>query len=188
MSNRQHFYNNSSLSVVARTTGDPKAVEATIRRLAHHRSPDVPVTFTTLEGDVYESVAAPRFRTVLFTLFAGLAVALAMAGIYGVMAYLVGQRSSEMGVRIALGASGRSVAQLILKQGLVLASLGLMLGLAAAFFGTHLLTTLLFQVKPNDASVYFAVVALACLVAAIASYVPARRAARIDPLAALRQD
>ncbi|MBV8844831.1 MAG: ABC transporter permease [Bryobacterales bacterium] len=188
MPNRQHFYNNTSLSVVVRTAGDPKALEATVRRLAHDRSSDVPVTFTTLESDVYQSFAAPRFRTVLFTLFAGLAVCLAMAGVYGVMAYAVGQRSGEIGIRMALGASAGSVVRLVLRQGLVLASIGLALGLAAAFSGTRLVRAMLFQVKPNDPSVYFLVAALLCVVALLASYVPAKRASRVDPLEALRQE
>jgi len=188
MPNRQHFYNNTTLSVVVRTTSDPKALEATVRQLAHDRAPDVPVTFTTLESDVYLSFAAPRFRTVLFGLFAGLAVCLAMAGVYGVMAFAVGQRSSEIGIRMALGASAGSVVRLVLSQGLVLASIGLALGLAAAFSGTRLLTAMLFQVKPNDLSVYFGVAVVLCVAALLASYVPAKRASRVDPLEALRQE
>jgi len=186
MSYRQHVYNNTSLNVVTRTVGDPLALEQTLRRLAHYRSPDIPVTFTTLEKDASAGVAAPRFRTLLFGIFAGLAVCLAMAGVYGVMAYAVGQRTSEIGVRMALGASTGSVLRLVLGQGLTLAGIGLALGLAAAFASTRLLTSMLFQVKPNDPLVYVAVAVLLGGVALLASYIPARRASKIDPITALR--
>ena len=131
---------------------------------------------------------APRFRTLLFALFAALAVCLAMAGIYGVMAYSVGQRSNEIGLRIALGASSGSVLRQVLRQGLVLAGIGLMLGLAGAAAATRVLGSMLFQVKPNDFSIYLGVAILLGAVALMASYIPARRASRIDPLEALRQE
>jgi predicted permease len=188
MSYRQHVYNNTSLSIVTRTIGNPTALQETLRRLAHQRSPDVPVTFTTMEQAASENVAAPRFRTLLFGLFAGLAVCLAMAGIYGVMAYSVGQRSNEIGLRMALGASAGSVLRLILGQGLALASFGLVLGLAASLASTRLLTTVLFQVRPTDPLVNLAVAVLVGVVALVASYIPAWRASRIDPLAALREE
>jgi len=188
MTYQQHPFNGATLSVVARTVGDPNTLAETLRRLARERAPDVPMKFTTMEAMLSENVAAPRFRTLLFAVFAGLAVCLAMAGVYGVMAYAVGQRSNEIGLRIALGASTGSVLRLIIGQGLVLAGLGLALGLAAAVAGTRLLTSMLFQVKPNDPLVYLAVASLLGIVALVASYVPARRASRIDPLTAIRQE
>ena len=103
-------------------------------------------------------------------------------------AYTVGQRTNEIGLRIALGAGTRSVILLVLEQGLLLAGLGLTLGLAGAVAGARLLSTMLFQVKPNDPLVYGAVAVLLGLVSVVASYVPARRASRIDPLAAIRQE
>src|SRR5262249_17330946 len=151
-------------------------------------SPDVPVKFTTLEVSLWENVAAPRFRTLLFGIFAGLAVGLAMAGVYGVMAYVVGQRSNEIGLRMALGASPSSVIWMVLRQGLTLAGAGLAIGLVGAAAATRLLTQMLFQVKPGDPLTYGAVIALLAIVAMAASYIPARRAAKVDPLAALRQD
>ncbi|MGH9673891.1 MAG: ADOP family duplicated permease [Bryobacteraceae bacterium] len=184
----QHAFNGATLSIVARTSGDPNALAETLRRVARERSPDVPMNFTTMEAILSENVAAPRFRTLLFAVFAGLAVCLAMAGVYGVMAYAVGQRSSEVGLRIALGASAGSVLRLVLGQGLALAGLGLAIGLAAAVTGTRLLTTMLFRVQPNDPVVYLAVAVLLGVVALVASYVPARRASKIDPLTALRQE
>ena len=144
--------------------------------------------FTTMEAALSENVATPRFRTLLFGVFAGLALCLAMAGVYGVMACAVGQRSNEIGLRMALGASTGSVLRLILGQGLVLACLGLALGLAAAFALTRLLTSMLFQVQPNDPLVYLAAAVLLGLVTLVAGYVPARRASRIDPITALRQE
>jgi len=188
MTYQQHQYNGTTLSIVVRTAGNPTTLTETLRRLTHERSPDVPVKFTTMEATLSENVAASRFRTLLFGIFAGLAVLLAMAGVYGVMAYAVGQRSSEIGVRMALGASTRSVLRLILGQGLVLGGVGLALGLTAATAGTRLLTTMLFRVRPNDAVVYLAVAVLLGMVALVASYVPARRASKVDPLTALRHE
>jgi len=184
---QQHQYG-TTLSIVARTIGNPTALSETVRRVAHERSPDVPLKFTTMEALISENVAAPRFRSLLFGLFAGIAVCLAMAGVYGVMAYAVGQRSSEIGLRIALGASTGSLLRLILGQGLVLAVAGLGLGLAAAVAGTRLLTSMLFQVQPNDPLVYLAVTVLLGIVTIAASYIPARRASRVDPLTAIRQE
>lgn len=184
----QHQYNGRTLSLVVRTAGNPTALAETVRRVARETLPDVPVRFTTMEVALSENLATPRFRSLLFGVFAGLAVCLAMAGVYGVMAHAVGQRSSEIGLRIALGASAGSVLRLILGQGLTLASIGLALGLAAAVSGTRLLTTMLFQVQPNDPSVYVAVIVLLSGVTLVASYVPARRASKINPLKALRQE
>ena len=188
MTYQQHQYNGTTLSIVARTAGNPTALTETLRRLTRDRSPDVPVKFTTMEARLSENVAAPRFRTLLFGIFAALAVLLAMAGVYGVMAYAVGQRSKEIGVRIALGASTRSVLRLVLGQGLVLGGIGLTLGLIAAVAGTRVLTTMLFRVRPNDPMVYLAVAVLLSIVALVASYVPARRASKVDPLTALREE
>jgi len=184
----QHAFNGTTLSVVARTAGDPNVLAETLRRVAQEKSPDVPMKFTTMEAILSENVAAPRFRTLLFAVFAGLAVCLAMAGVYGVMAYAIGQRSTEIGLRMALGASTGSVLRLVLGQGLALAGLGLALGLGAAVTGTRLLTTVLFRVRPNDPVVYLAVAALLSLVALVACYIPARRASKIDPLTAIRQE
>jgi len=117
-----------------------------------------------------------------------LAVVLAAIGIYGVMGYSVTQRRQELAVRMALGARTRQILQLVLKDGLVLASLGVVVGLAGAFAVTRLLRSLLFEVQPTDVMTFVSVGALLILVALLASYLPARRASKVDPLTALRSE
>ncbi len=184
----QHPRRSTSLNVVVRTANDPFAAAETLRRKARERSPEVPVKFTTMEASLAENVAAPRFRTMLLGLFAGLAVTLAMAGVYGVMSCVVGQRAAEIGLRMALGATPGKVMAMVLRQGLIMAGIGLTIGLGGALAATRVLTTMLFEVKPGDAATYVAVTLLLGLVAMAASYFPARRATRVDPLSALRQD
>ena len=148
----------------------------------------MPVRFSTAEELLRENLARPRFLTALLAAFAGLAVCLAMAGVYGVIAYVVGQRVSEIGLRMALGASRSNVLWLVLREGLIVAAVGLAIGLAASAAATRLLTTMLFEVKPNDPLTY-ALVALAIGVASLAaSYAPALGATKVDPLVALRQE
>jgi len=161
--------------VTMRTNAEPGALAEVLRQKVRERSPEVPVKFTTMEATLAEDVAAPRFRTLLFVVFAGLAVCLAMAGVYGVMAYVVGQRLNEIGLRMALGASRGDVLGLVLKQALALAA-------------SRLLTSFLFEVKPGDPLTYVGVAALLAVVAIAASYLPARRATLVDPLTALRQE
>jgi len=176
------------LNVVIRTNVESSALMDTLRRKVRALSSDVPVKFTTMEASLAENTAPPRFRTLLLAIFAGLAACLAMAGVYGVMAYVVGQRSNEIGLRMALGAGSGDVLRLVLRQGLTLAAIGLALGLAVALAASRLLTSMLFEVKPNDPLTYAGVALLLGVVALAASYIPARRAAQIDPLAALRQE
>lgn len=184
----QHPLPSTYLTVMARTSGEPGSLSELLRKKVRERSPEVPVKFTTMEASLAENVATPRFRTMLFLVFAGLAVCLAMAGVYGVMAYVVGQRLNEIGLRMALGASQGDVLRMVLKQGVALAAAGVVLGLAGAVAATRLLTSFLFEVKPGDPLTYLGVAALLAMVAMAASYLPARRATKIDPLAALRQE
>jgi putative ABC transport system permease protein len=184
----QHPRTSSALNVLVRTAADPAALSETLRRMVRQRAPDVPVKFTTLEAKLSENVAAPRFRTLLLGVFAALAVLLSMAGVYGVMAYVVSQRSGELGLRMALGASPTNVQWLVLRQALALTGAGLVVGLAGAVLATRLLTSVLFEVKATDPATYLAVAGLLAVVALAAGYIPALRAARVDPLAALRQD
>lgn len=184
----QHPRPASTLTILVRTSAEPAALSEVLRKKVLGRSSEVPVKFTTLDASVAQSVAAPRFRTLLFVVFAGLAVCLAMAGVYGVMAYVVGQRLSEIGLRMALGASQGDVLGMVLKQGMALAGAGVVLGLAGAIAATRLLTSFLFEVKPGDPLTYLVVAVLLAMVAMAASYIPARRATRVDPLDALRQE
>jgi predicted permease len=185
---RQHSYNNATLNIVVRTLAEPTVLAGTVRRVATEISPEVPLSFTTMEAQVSKGVEDPRFRALLFGIFAAFAVCLAMAGVYGVMAYGVQQRSREIGLRIALGASRRSVLRLIFRQGLVLTGVGLAVGLAAAVAATRLLRTVLFEVRPVDPQVYLGVVVLLTLVALVAGYLPARRAAALDPAQVLKSE
>ena len=146
------------------------------------------VRIVSLNERMSENVAAPRFRTLLLGIFAGLAVCLAMAGVYGVMSYVVGQRSSEIGLRIALGASPRDVLRLVLRRALLLAVIGIAVGLGCATAMTQLLSSMLFGVKATDPLTYVAVVVTLTSVAMLASYIPARRATRVDPIVALRYE
>jgi predicted permease len=184
----QHPYNGMTLSVVVRTAVEPTSLIESMRRKVRARSPEVSNQFTTMEASMGENVAGPRFRMLLLGIFAGLAVCLAMAGVYGVMAYAVGQRSSEIGLRMALGATPGDVLRLVLRQGLGLATVGLVLGLIGAVIATRLLTSMLFKVKPTDLMTYVGVVAVLGVVSLAASYLPARRATKVDPLAALKYE
>jgi putative ABC transport system permease protein len=184
----QHPQPATNLSVLVRTSLQPGAISPAVRDKIHELSSDVPVKFTTMEALNSEGVAAPRFRTLLLGIFAALAVGLALAGVYGVMSYVVGQRSNEIGLRMALGASPRDVMRLILRQTLVLAGAGIVIGLAGAAGVTQLLTSMLFGVKATDPLTYAAVVALLVVAALVASYIPTRRAMRVDPMIALRYE
>ncbi|HXS94158.1 MAG TPA: ABC transporter permease [Candidatus Limnocylindrales bacterium] len=186
MSYQQHPRNH--LYLMARTASEPAALSETLRRMVHARSPEASAKFSTLQLRVEENVAAPRFRMLLLGIFAGLALCLAMAGVYGVMSYAVGQRSGEIGVRMALGAGRASVLGLVLMQALKLIAIGLAFGLAAAFVASRLLTSMLFEVKPADPVTYVAVAGALGLIGLLASYFPALRATRVDPLTALRQE
>jgi ABC-type antimicrobial peptide transport system permease subunit len=141
-----------------------------------------------MEQVVSDGSAAPRFRTALSVLFALLAVCLSVTGVYGAIAYEVNQRWNEIGLRMALGASTGSVLRLVLGHGVILAGVGLIAGLAATAAATRFLTAMLFQVRPVDPLIYAAVAFLLSAITVTASYVPARRASRIDPMAALRED
>jgi putative ABC transport system permease protein len=185
---RQHPASSTDLNVVVRTAVAPSAVSETIRQKARALSADVPVKFTTMEASLSENVAAPRFRTLLLGIFAALAVCLAMAGIYGVMSHVVGQRSNEIGLRMALGASPRDVLRLVLRQALLLAVIGIAVGLACAAAMTQLLSSMLFGVKATDPLTYVVVVVMLTGVAMLASYIPARSAMRVDPIVALRYE
>ena len=175
--------------LVVRTVGDPAAMSKTIAAAIHSVSPEVPLQdIQTMDQLIDESLLTDRFTTALYASFAGIALLLATIGIYGVMAFAVAQRTHEIGLRIAFGASQDHVLSLVLKEGLVLAASGLGLGLAGAVLTGRALRGLLYGVSSID-SVAFGAVAITLLAAAcIACYIPARRAAKVDPMVALRYE
>ena len=134
------------------------------------------------------AMAQPRFRTTLIALFAAVALILACVGIYGVISYSVTQRTHEIGIRMALGAQQRDVLKMVIRQALLLAAAGVAIGLIASFGLTRLMSSLLFGVKPTDPATFIITALLLATTALVASYLPARRATKIDPLAALRYE
>lgn len=175
--------------VVIRTTSDPQRLISIARAKVREIDSNVPISnVNTMAQLVAQSVAQRRFGMFLVGIFAALALVLAVVGIYGVVSYSVAQRTSEIGVRMALGASGKDVLKLVLKNGMTLALIGVGIGLAGAFAVTRLMTAMLFEVKPTDVAT-FAIVSVGLIVVALlACYVPARRAMRVDPLVALRYE
>jgi ABC-type antimicrobial peptide transport system permease subunit len=183
---RQRPHHRNDFSVVMRTSADPGATLAAARRILTELDPTIPPRLTTFTEVVAASLNTRRFNLALVGVFAGTALLLAVAGIYGVLAYFVSRRTREIGIRVALGANAGSVLNLVLGQAMATAATGVGAGIVGAFVFTRLMRSLLFDVSPTD-PLTFAVVALALLVVAgIASYLPARRAARVDPTIALR--
>ena len=175
--------------LVLRTTGDPLAMIGAVREAMRGVDPEQGVLETsTMEQRISDSVARPRLQAILMGAFGILALVLACIGIYGVIAYAVSQRTREIGVRLALGATRGAVLGEILGAGLRLAGLGLLIGLGAALTLTRYLQTLLYSVRSTDPSVYGAAIAALLAVAAAACYMPARRAAGVDPIVALREE
>jgi len=156
--------------------------------LPHRLAPEVAVDFEPLANVVDEAFAPSRFRSGLLAMFAGLALLLALAGLYGVMSYTVAQRRNEIGVRMALGAQRTHVVQLILGQGLWLVVPGIVLGALVALGAGKLFVSLVFGVKPSDPLTFLGIAALLVNVALLAMYIPARRAAGVDPMLALRSE
>jgi len=176
------------VAFVARTTTPGSTVEG-IRAEVRRAAPDLPIQSTlTMDEAVAASVAQPRFRMVLLALFATTATLIATCGLYGLMAYAVAQRRREIGVRMALGAERRDVLHLVLVRALRVVVFGLIAGLAGAAAVTRVLQRFLFGVTSTDPIVFTAVTLLLLTVGLIAAWLPARRAARIDPWAALRAE
>ncbi len=175
------------LSFAARVAGDPSSIERAIRAVLKRVDPLQPVeSIATMESVLTTMLAEPAFQTRLIVVFAVLAVLLAAIGIYGVLAYAVAERTHEIGVRMALGATRDGVAWLVVRRTLMIAVPGIALGLATAFGVTRLLTKLLFEVSPTDPWTFWFVAVLLGAVALAASMIPARRASRVDPMVSLR--
>jgi predicted permease len=172
-----------------RTAGDPRLLVRAIQQQVWSLDKDQPVTgVRTMEELISLSVAAQRFQMLLLTLFAGVAVALAVIGIFGVLSYGVNQRMNELGIRVALGASPRKIMGLVLRQAGILIACGVVLGLAGALALTRLVANLLFHVQANDWPTYTAAVAMLAAAGVSAAMIPARRGARVDPIVALRYE
>jgi putative ABC transport system permease protein len=179
----------TSLQLVLHTRGEPGAAIPAVRSLVTSIDPNLPVSnIRTFDEVVTASVATRRVTMLLLVTFAGVALVLAVAGVYGVLAYSVARRTSEIGVRIALGAQQRRVLRLVVVQGLRPVLAGIAVGLAATFWLSRLMASLLFEIEPHDPATYVTVAAVLIGVAALACYLPARRVLRIDPAIALRTE
>ena len=174
-------------NLVVRTTTDPASLTSAVNHELHEVDHDLPLyNVVTMDQRVADSVARRRFTAVLLVLFATFALALASIGDYGVMAYIVNQGTRELGIRMALGATQPTVLRLVVKPGLMLAFTGVAIGLVAAFAFARLVSGLLYGVTSTDPLTFILVAGLLSVVALIASYIPARRAASIDPMICLR--
>jgi putative ABC transport system permease protein len=177
----------SETYIVLRSSSEPRSLATSVRQAVWSLDKDLPVAnVNTMEDLLSDSVARPRFRTFVFLVLGTLAIVLAVTGIYGVISYLVSQRTREIGIRVALGAQRRTVLNLIIRQGMSLALVGAVIGLVAAFVLTRLMKGLLYGVEATDPLTYASITILLLLVSLAACWIPARRAAKVDPLVALR--
>jgi putative ABC transport system permease protein len=175
------------MTLHVRTIGDPDTVLAAVRSQVQSLNRSVALTNVQTIGAVFaQGLWAPRMGAVLLSLFGAIALILATVGIYGVIAYSVGQRTREIGVRIALGAQPRDVRRLIIGEGMLLAAAGSAIGIIVALLSGRLFSTLLYDISPSDPLTFAAVTILLTIVALLACYIPVQRALRIDPTAALR--
>ncbi len=176
-------------NLVVRTAADPMVIAPAVRVALHEVDPQLAVDrVSSVENLQYESVAAPRVTTMLLGIFAGLALVISACGIAAVMALSVSQRTQELGIRMALGAAPDSVVRMVVRQGLMLAAVGTVVGMVGALALTRLLKSLLYETSPTDVLTFVAVSALFIAIAAVACFIPARRVTAIDPLIALRQE
>jgi predicted permease len=182
-------FSSRGMNVVMRSATDPAALAATVRREFRELDPDLPLyKVRTMAERVAESLARRRFVLLLLSVFAAVALGLATIGVYGVMAYIVNQGTRELGIRIALGATRKRILLLVVGQGMSIALVGIALGLIAAVMLGRLMQALLFGVRATDPLTFTTIALLLGTVALVASYLPARRATRVDPLEALRSE
>jgi putative ABC transport system permease protein len=177
------------MSIVVRTAIEPTSIVPTVRSLVASMDKNLPVReVRTMDQYVSGSISMQRFEALLLSAFAALAFLLTAIGLYGVISYSVVQRTREMGIRIALGAQNQNIFLMVLRRGAMLTLIGAAIGLTTSFFAARLLRALLYEISPIDPATFIAVPLLLLAVALLASYLPARRAARVDPLVALRYE
>ena len=185
---QQHPYTANELQVVMRTTLDPASLIGAVRERTRALNPETAMKFTTMDAMVSDSIAKPRFRMFLIGAFAALALLLAVAGVYGVMSYVTTQRTSEFGLRVAMGARPVDVVGLVLGGAMRLAAIGLAIGLLLSLAASRVMANMLFGMKPTDAITYAVVLCAVTPVVLLAAAIPAWRAARVDALTALREE
>ena len=179
----------SGMTVIMKASGDPNQLIASAREQVKALDPDQPIySIRTMDEIRAESVAPERLNLALFSIFAGIALLLAVVGIYGVMSYTVTQRTHEIGIRMAIGAQQRDVFRMVIGQGMMLALIGVAIGLAGAFGLTRLMATMLFGVEPTDPATFAGIAVLLTGVALVACYIPGRRATKVDPVVSLRYE
>jgi putative ABC transport system permease protein len=179
----------SGMTVIAKGSSDPNQLVAAMRQQVRSVDPDQPIyNVRTMNEIRSDSVAPERLNLTLLTIFAGIALVLAIVGIYGVMSYSVTQRTHEIGIRMAIGARPRDVFRMVIGQGMMLTLIGVAFGLVGAFGLTRLMATMLFGVEPTDPATFAVIAILLTLVALLACYLPSRRATKVDPVVSLRYE
>jgi predicted permease len=182
------IYGNSSPTILVRSAAPPSQITSAARRVFHDLAPDIPVKFSTFAEEMGGWLADRRFLLLLVGLFGAAALALAAIGIYGVVAFSVTRRTQEIGIRMAVGAQRREVLGLILREGAGMALSGVIIGIAVSLATLRLISSLLFGISPTDPVTFIGVAMLLTVVAIAASYFPAYRATRVDPMTALRHE
>jgi putative ABC transport system permease protein len=177
------------VNIAVRTTGDPTTVVPSLRReIAAINDESTLSDIATMDARLADSIASPRLNALVLAVFGGLALTLAAVGVFGVIAYSVSRRTNEIGIRLALGAQRLAVLRMIMAQVFKMVLIGTLIGLACAFGLTRFLSSLLFGVKPTDTITFTVVIVVVVLAAVAASYIPARRATKVDPMTALRHE
>jgi ABC-type antimicrobial peptide transport system permease subunit len=177
------------MTLFGRTEGDPAALVEAVRRHAGTLDRSLPVyDIKTMRQRISDATVRVRFNVILLTAFAGIAMVLAVVGIYGVMSFAVRQRTNEIGIRMALGARSEDIVRHVVRQGSSLILIGTAIGLAGALVATRVLSSSLYEVQPHDPLTYVAIVMILVAASLLASYLPARRASTIDPSITLRMD